>query len=55
MQTNRASRLGLGEEACAQRLWSALYGNGFDQRVVHFCFAKKDTTLHTARGRRGKL
>ncbi len=27
---------------------SAFYGNGFDQRVVRFCFAKKDETLHTA-------
>ncbi len=24
---------------------SAFYGNGFDQRVVRFCFAKKDDTL----------
>ena len=24
---------------------SAFYGNGFDQRVVRFCFAKKDETL----------
>ena len=27
---------------------SAFYGNGFDQRVVRFCFAKKDETLLTA-------
>ena len=27
---------------------SAFYGNGFDQRVVRFCFAKKDETLHMA-------
>jgi len=27
---------------------SAFYGNGFDQRVVRFCFAKQDTTLHAA-------
>ena len=27
---------------------SAFYGNGFDQRVVRFCFAKKDETLRTA-------
>jgi methionine aminotransferase len=27
---------------------SAFYGDGFDQRVVRFCFAKKDETLHTA-------
>ena len=27
---------------------SAFYGNGFDQQVVRFCFAKKDDTLNTA-------
>ena len=27
---------------------SAFYGNGFDQRVVRFCFAKQDATLHRA-------
>ena len=27
---------------------SAFYGDGFDQKVVRFCFAKKDETLHTA-------
>ncbi len=27
---------------------SAFYGDGFDQRVVRFCFAKKDETLNTA-------
>jgi methionine aminotransferase len=27
---------------------SAFYGNGFDQRVVRFCFAKQDSTLHAA-------
>ena len=27
---------------------SAFYGSGFDQRVVRFCFAKKDQTLNTA-------
>ena len=27
---------------------SAFYGSGFDQRVVRFCFAKKDDTLHSA-------
>ena len=26
----------------------AFYGNGFDQRVVRFCFAKKDETLNAA-------
>jgi len=27
---------------------SAFYGNGFDQRVVRFCFAKQDATLQAA-------
>ena len=27
---------------------SAFYGQGFDQRIVRFCFAKKDETLHAA-------
>jgi methionine transaminase len=27
---------------------SAFYGNGFNQHVVRFCFAKKDETLHAA-------
>ena len=30
---------------------SAFYGNGFDQRVVRFCFAKKDETLLAALSR----
>ncbi len=34
---------------------SAFYGNGFDQRVVRFCFAKKDETLQTALERLAKL
>jgi len=34
---------------------STFYGNGFDQRVVRFCFAKKDETLHTALDRLAKL
>jgi methionine aminotransferase len=34
---------------------SAFYGNGFDQRVVRFCFAKKDETLRTALQRLAKL
>ncbi len=34
---------------------SAFYGNGFDQRVVRFCFAKKDETLQTALDRLAKL
>jgi methionine aminotransferase len=34
---------------------SAFYGNSFDQRVVRFCFAKKDETLHMALERLAKL
>jgi methionine transaminase len=34
---------------------SAFYGNGFDQRVVRFCFAKKDETLRLALERLSKL
>jgi len=34
---------------------SAFYGNGFDQRVVRFCFAKKDETLFAALERLKKL
>jgi methionine aminotransferase len=34
---------------------SAFYGNGFDQRVVRFCFAKNDQTLKTALDRLAKL
>jgi methionine aminotransferase len=34
---------------------SAFYGDGFDQRVVRFCFAKKDETLNEALGRLAKL
>jgi methionine aminotransferase len=34
---------------------SAFYGNGFDQRVVRFCFAKKDETLNAAIERLGRL
>ena len=34
---------------------SAFYGNGFDQRVVRFCFAKKDETLRLASERLGQL
>ena len=30
---------------------SAFYGNGFDQHVVRFCFAKKDETLNAALAR----
>ena len=34
---------------------SAFYGNGFDQRVVRFCFAKKDETLQAALERLARL
>ena len=34
---------------------SAFYGDGFDQRVVRFCFAKKDETLHSALDRLARL
>lgn len=34
---------------------SAFYGNGFDQKVVRFCFAKRDETLETALERLAKL
>lgn len=34
---------------------SAFYGNGFDQRVVRFCFAKKDQTLRSALERLARL
>lgn len=34
---------------------SAFYGDGFDQRVVRFCFAKKDETLQTAIERLARL
>ncbi|HUR90670.1 MAG TPA: pyridoxal phosphate-dependent aminotransferase [Ramlibacter sp.] len=34
---------------------SAFYGDGFDQRVVRFCFAKKEETLNTALERLAKL
>jgi len=34
---------------------SAFYGNAFDQKVVRFCFAKKDETLMAALGRLSRL
>ena len=34
---------------------SAFYGDGFDQRVVRFCFAKKDETLNSALDRLARL
>jgi methionine transaminase len=34
---------------------NAFYGNGFDQRVIRFCYAKKDETLRSALTRLAKL
>lgn len=34
---------------------SAFYRDGFDQRVVRFCFAKKDETLQSALARLARL
>ena len=34
---------------------SAFYGNGFDQKVIRFCFAKKDDTLKAALERLSRL
>ena len=34
---------------------SAFYGDGFDQKVVRFCFAKQDETLRAAMGRLSAL
>jgi methionine aminotransferase len=34
---------------------SAFYGSGFDQKVIRFCFAKKDETLNLALERLAKL
>jgi len=34
---------------------SAFYADGFDQRVIRFCFAKQDATLHKALGRLAQL
>jgi methionine aminotransferase len=34
---------------------SAFYGNGFDQRVIRFCFAKRDDTLDEALRRLARL
>ena len=34
---------------------SAFYGGGFDQKVVRFCFAKKDDTLRAALERLARL
>ena len=34
---------------------SAFYGNGFDQKLIRFCFAKKDETLVAALERLQRL
>ncbi len=34
---------------------SAFYGNGFDQQVIRFCFAKEDSTLQSALQRLSRL
>ncbi|MDP3131793.1 MAG: aminotransferase class I/II-fold pyridoxal phosphate-dependent enzyme, partial [Burkholderiaceae bacterium] len=34
---------------------SAFYGNGFDQKVIRFCYAKKDSTLTSAIKRLARL
>jgi methionine aminotransferase len=34
---------------------SAFYGNGFDQHVIRFCFAKKTETLEMALTKLSKL
>lgn len=44
-----------GEIGVAAIPLSAFYGNGFDQRVVRFCFAKKDETLNMALQRLSRL
>jgi methionine transaminase len=44
-----------GEIGVAAIPLCAFYGNGFDQRVVRFCFAKRDETLHEALARLARL
>ena len=44
-----------GEIGVAAIPLSAFYGNAFDQRVVRFCFAKKDETLNLALERLAKI
>ena len=34
---------------------SAFYGDGFDQKVIRFCFAKQDGTLDNALARLARL
>ena len=34
---------------------SAFYGDGFDQKVIRFCYAKKDETLRAALSRLERL
>ena len=44
-----------GEIGVAAIPLSAFYGSGFDQKVIRFCFAKKDETLQLALGRLARL
>ena len=44
-----------GEIGVAAIPLSAFYGDGFDQRVVRFCFAKRDETLDAALTRLARL
>ena len=34
---------------------SAFFGDGFDQKVIRFCYAKKDETLRAALARLARL
>ena len=34
---------------------SAFYGDGYDQKVIRFCYAKRDETLRAALGRLARL
>ena len=46
----------LTREICVAAIpLSAFYGSGFDQKVIRFCFAKKDETLQLALGRLARL
>ena len=51
----KAAGSGLVKIGVAAIPLSAFYGNGFDQGVVRFCFAKKDETLHAAIDRLARL
>jgi hypothetical protein len=47
----RVTSRGLGDVYKRQ----AFYADGFDQRVIRFCFAKKDETLNLALERLARL